>query len=67
MAVKYEHRVYECGQCGWRKINSPTNDCITDSSIKVCPNCSSDCIKQVELTASELMIEKLVQLMSGRH
>lgn len=67
MAVKPQPWAYECGQCGWRKITSPKGDCIMDSSMETCPKCSSHYISRVELTMSEFMTEKLVQLMSGRH
>lgn len=67
MAVKPQPWVYECGQCGWRKIIALKGDCIMDSSIEICPNCASHDIGRVELTMPEFMIEKLVHFMSGRN
>lgn len=66
MAVKPQPWAYKCNQCGWRKIIAPKGDCVMDTSIETCPMCSSNYISRVALTMSEVLTEKLVQLMSGR-
>jgi Zn finger protein HypA/HybF involved in hydrogenase expression len=66
MAVKPQPWVYECDDCGWRKVMAPQSDCIMDAPIACCPRCKSNFISKVEVSLAELMAEKLVQLMTGR-
>ena len=66
MAVKPQPWVYECDDCGWRKVMAPKSDCIMESPIKSCPRCNSSYISRIEVSIAELMVEKLVKLMSGR-
>lgn len=67
MAVKPQPWVYECDDCGWRKVMAPSSDCIIEGSIELCPRCHSGSISKIDVSLSEWMAEKLIKLMTGRN
>ena len=67
MVKKVKAWAYKCEQCGWRKIIQVDVARPVQVDVSVCPKCDSQYIRMQTLTPTEVISEKLLQVILGKN